>query len=331
MGSFWQDYRTLSRFEFLPGISVAILIGIFLAASTFSVLFDPALLAALAIGLVVFYLLFNVGFQCNCWADWKVDEAHKTHLATAVRSIGRDALLKLWVGHVVVAVLLTVLLVGLTGRWILLVIVATGTFLGVSYSVEPFRFKAKGGLHAVMAFPVFTIPGLYSYLLVRDLFPIDAPVVAFLVLATGITLSHYGLVLLSQSEDVPEDRAEGLQTPGVAWGLPRTMTTSVVLSLTGSALTAFGFTILLALHHPLLLGLLALLIPGLLFPSRTLLPLMRKARAHPKDEEQTLVAIRKVMPTYPQLHGIPLGCIMLVSLILLVARSLLPAAPLLPW
>ena len=92
-----------------------------------------------------------------------------------------------------------------------------GTFLGVGYSVEPFRFKKRGVLHSAMALPTFAMPGIFSYLLVGSL-PLDeVSTYFFLAVVVGITTAHYGLVLVSQAEDVASlPRSQSFRQPPLA-------------------------------------------------------------------------------------------------------------------
>jgi 4-hydroxybenzoate polyprenyltransferase len=315
-------YSTLSRFEFLPAISVAILIGIFLGAATFSELLTVKVILIVIEGLIIFYLLFNTGFMVNCWADWEVDEIYKKNLAAAVKSFGRQKLLYLVIIHIALAILLTVHLTLIyTFRPEIFVLVLIGIFIGVGYSVEPFRFKSKGGWHAVMAIPVFAIPGTFAYLLVSTISIYELYSQLFLLIVIGITCAHYALVLISQSEDYPEDKSSGLKTPPVAWGIPSALKVSLGLNTFGSLCTLIAFTIIFYTYDVYLLVLTPLLAMGLFYPTIAIYKLQQYSR-ETKVLEKILGEIRKQMPNYPKWHGVPLGMIMVSSFILLVLRSI---------
>lgn len=325
MGSFRDSlrlYSTLSRFEFLPAVSVAILIGIFLGAGTFKELLTLNVLLIIVEGLVIFYLLFNTGFMINCWADWEVDEEHKKNLADAVRLFGRKKLLNLVIIHIALALVLTVhLTLVRTFRPEIFILVLIGIFMGVAYSVEPFRFKAKGGWHAVMALPVFAIPGTFAFLLVSEFSFNESYSKLFLFIVVGITCAHYGLVLISQAEDYPEDKSSGLRTPPVAWGMEGVLKVSLILNLFGTLLTFLAFILLFYSSSIYLMFLSPLLVLALFYPTRAILRLQRFSRRN-KALTMILEEIRGQMHNYPKWHGIPLGMIMLSSLILLVVRSI---------
>ncbi|UCH89958.1 MAG: UbiA family prenyltransferase [Thermoplasmata archaeon] len=315
-------YSTLSRFEFLPAVTVAILIGIFLGAPTFSDLFTLRMAVILIEGLLIFYLLFNTGFMVNCWADWKVDEIYKKNLAEAVRKFGRQKLLQLVIIHIALAILLTVHLTLIyTFRPEIFVMVLIGIFIGVGYSVEPFRFKSKGGWHSLMALPVFAIPGLFAYLLVSEIAFSTMYFKLFLFIVVGITCAHYGLVLISQAEDYPEDKAAGLRTPPVAWGLPTVLQVSFILNLSGSILTCIAFFLLFYDSNIFLLALTPILVIALFYPTKAIYGFYQYSRKV-KGQASLLAEIRAHMHNYPKWHGIPLGMIMLSSFILLVVRSI---------
>ena len=106
MESLIKRYATISRWEFLPATGVAILIGVFLGTSSWGYLLNPWHLLVVLEGLVIFFLLFNVGFMINCWADWEVDEIYKKRLSETVKGFGRDTVRNMVIAHVAVALLL---------------------------------------------------------------------------------------------------------------------------------------------------------------------------------------------------------------------------------
>jgi len=322
-----KHYSTLCRWEFLPATSVGIMIGVFLGLDDWNYLFDLMHILVLLEGLLIFFLLFNVGFMVNCWADWEVDETYKTRLSDAVKDVGRDTVGRMVALHIIVSTLLAAhisFFVTPEPKPMLLLLVLLGTFFGVAYSVDPFRFKSKGALHAVMAFPVFSTPGLFSYYLVSDRPIFDTYSQVFLLLVIGITVAHYALVLLSQSEDHPDDKAMGITTPAVAWGLKTTVRRALKLNMWGSCVNIGAFALFFYLvdpEMPLMMALLVLLVP-MVFSTTAEVYKLNKAVSRAGSEKKALRAIRKVMKDYPRFHAVPLGGIMLCSLILLVERSM---------
>jgi len=314
-------YPIISRWEFLPASGVAILIGVFLAVRDFSDLLVIENLLYLIEGLIAFFMLFNVGFMINCWADWEVDKEHKTHLSEAVVSVGRKTVGNLVALHIIAAVAISFHLSYMQDRWLILFLVLLGTFLGVAYSVEPFRFKRRGVFHSVMAVPVFAIPGIYSYLLVAPLPLQELNSQVFIFLAFGITLAHYGLVLISQSEDYPEDKKAGLITAAVHMGLKKTLRTSFVLNVVGSIIIIIAFTYWFLEIHPGLLIMLVVLVAGRAVPIKASHALYKKSQGL-KTNKAILKEIRAAIKDYPTWHGAGLMVVMFCSLALAIARHL---------
>ena len=325
MESVLKRYATISRWEFLPATAVAILIGVFLGTSNWTYLFDLTHILVILEGLVVFFLLFNVGFMINCWADWEVDEIYKKKLAASVKGFGRDTVRNLVILHVSLALLISIhISLIMTWKPVLLFLVILGTFLGVAYSIEPFRFKSKGVFHSVMAFPVFAAPGLFSYYLVNDRPFSDLYSQVFLVLVFGVTVAHYGLVLLSQSEDYPDDKKMKIKTPAVAWGIRRTVNRALKLNIWGTSASVTAFVLLFYMTSPsapYLLTLLPLLMAMTYLTTYKVYRLDKAISVAPSDKE-ALKVLRKVMKDYPKFHAIPLGAIMLCSLVLMIVRSM---------
>jgi 4-hydroxybenzoate polyprenyltransferase len=314
-------YITVSRWEFLPAVLVGILVGIFLGTESFQYLLSSGFVLTLIEGIIIFLLLFNVGFMVNCWADWKVDELYKTKLYMAVKKMGRQNLGVLVVVHIIVSILLAYHVTMVIGRIEISVLVWVGIFLGVGYSVEPFRFKRRGVLHSLIAIPIFFIPGFYSYFLVNDLPLNSLDTYLFFILAAGITVSHYALILVSQAEDFPADKKMGLYTPAVKWGLKKTLYISIICNLLGSIVTAIAFMFMFLMINIWLVALLPLIIVGRYLSMRVVISLYRIS-ADTTSNSALLEEIRKKMPEYPMWHAYGLTGITISSLMILVFRSL---------
>ena len=149
-------YITVSRWEFLPAVLIGILIGIFMGADSINYLLSYEVILVLIEGIIIFILLFNVGFMVNCWADWKVDELYKTKLYHAVIEMGRNKLGILVVIHIIGSIILAYIVTLQIQRIEISLLVWIGIFLGVGYPIEPFRFKKRGLLHSLIALPINT-------------------------------------------------------------------------------------------------------------------------------------------------------------------------------
>lgn len=309
-------YITVSRWEFLPAVFIGIFIGVLLGADTIFTIVSPAFLPLLAEGLIIFILLFNVGFMVNCWADWKVDALYKTKLYQAVMRLGRRPLGLLVVVHIALAFLLALHLSVVLDRIEISLLVWVGTFLGVAYSVEPLRFKRRGVLHSLVAFPIFFIPGVYSFFLVTTLSLTDLYSLFFLVLAAGITIGHYALILVSQAEDLPADRDMNLITPAVRWGLHRTIRYSLAFNVVGSAFVVLSLTGLFLLVNVWLVVLIPLVVLSRFLSLKEVKALAKRSYRVP-SESAYLEELRAKMGTYPLWHaygllGITVSCLGLV-------------------
>jgi len=314
-------YTTVSRWEFLPAVSIGILIGIFIGAESIQNIVSNGFIFILIEGIIVFILLFNVGFMVNCWADWKVDELYKTKLYQAVKGIGRKKLGILVIIHIIGAILLAFHISLIINRFEISILVWIGTFLGVFYSVEPFRFKRRGILHSLIALPIFFIPGVYSYFLVSNQPLFSSYTFLFLILATGVTVGHYALILISQAEDLPADKKMNLYTPAVKWGLKKTLFISFTSNFIGSIIITIALILLFLIINVWLLLLLPLVIIGRYFSMKEVYSL-HKFSLNNSEESLLLEAIRKKMPKYPMWHAYGLTGITVSGLIIQILKSL---------
>ena len=314
-------YTTVSRWEFLPAVLVGILIGIFMGAKSIQYLFSCGFVFTLIEGIFVFILLFNVGFMVNCWADWKVDELYKTKLYKAVKGMGRTKLGILVVIHIIVALILAFHLTFIIDRIEIIVLVWIGTFLGVAYSVEPFRFKRRGLLHSLIALPIFFIPGVYSYFLVSDL-PLDSLyTILFVIMGLGVTVGHYDLILISQAEDLPADKKMNLYTPAVKWGLKKTLYISFTSNFIGSIIITIALILMFLMINIWLLALIPLIIIGRYFSMKEVY-ILHKFSLNTSENSILLEEIRKKMPKYPMWHAYGLTGITVSGLLILIFKSL---------
>jgi 4-hydroxybenzoate polyprenyltransferase len=297
------------------------MVGIFFGSESVQYLFSQDFIMYLMEGIVIFLLLFNMGFMINCWADWEIDKHYKTALYSAVKEMGRSTLGVLVVLHVATPILLATHITLAIDKIEIIVLVLIGTFLGVTYSIEPFRFKRRGILHALVALPIFFIPGVYSYFLVTNLSIDEFYTLMFLVMGAGITISHYALILVSQAEDYPDDKKMGLHTPAVKWGLKKTLHYSIIANFLGSIVIIISLTIMFLMINAWLVFLVLLVIAGRYFSVKTVYDLYKKSHSI-SSNEALLEEIRNEMPKYPMWHAYGLVGITLSGLLILVFRSL---------
>lgn len=314
-------YITVSRWEFLPAVLIGIFIGIFIGADSINYLISFDVLLILLEGITIFILLFNVGFMVNCWADWKVDELYKTKLYHAVIEMGRNKLGIMVIIHIVASILLAYHVTLQINRIEISMLVWIGIFLGVGYSIEPFRFKKRGLLHSLIALPIFFIPGFYSFLLVNSLPLADPYTLIFIMAAIGITIGHYALILVSQAEDTPADRKMGLLTPAVKWGIQKTLKISYLSNLIGSMIITISLILLFILVNYFLLFLVPIIIIGR-YLSMNEVYLLHKESSSFQSEEELLHKLRAKMKVYPLWHAYGLSGITISSLSILIVKTM---------
>lgn len=314
-------YITVSRWEFLPAVLIGILIGIFIGADSISILISYGKIPIIIEGIIIFILLFNVGFMINCWADWKVDELYKTKLYKTVIKMGRNKLGILVIIHIILSIILAYHITVQLERIEVSILVWIGIFLGVGYSIEPFRFKRRGLLHSLIALPIFFIPGFYSYLLVNNLPITDNYTIIFIIAAIGITISHYALILISQAEDTPADKKMNLYTPAVKWGLKKTLKISYMANFIGSVIITVSLMIMFLTINYWLIILTPLIIVGRYFSIIEVYRLFKKSlRLY--DEDIILIEIRKKMTVYPSWHAYGLTGVTISSFFILIVKTM---------
>ena len=313
-------YITVSRWEFLPAVLIGIFIGIFIGADSITSLLSYEVIPILIEGVFVFILLFNVGFMVNCWADWKVDELYKTKLYHSVIKMGRNKLGILVILHIIISIILAYHITIQLDRIEVSLLVWIGIFLGVGYSIEPFRFKRRGLLHSLIALPIFFIPGIYSYLLVNSL-SITAPyTIIFIIAAIGITIGHYALILVSQAEDISADKKMNLVTPAVKWGLKKTLKISFESNFIGSIVITISILIMFLTINYWLLILIPIIIIGRYFSMIEVYKLYKKTYKL-SSEEDILSKIREKMDVYPIWHAYGLSGVTISSLCILIVKT----------
>lgn len=229
-----RAYARVCRMEYIPAVAPCMLVPFFLGATSIQDIIGVHVIEALVI---VMFLFFS-GFLINALADIEVDSKYKTFVSDSVRILGEKTIKTLIVVHVSIAFLLTLHLCYLFNNYWLFLWVLAGTFFGLGYSVKPFHFKVRGVFHATLMFAVFVLIILLYYVVAGI-----PPTSVLLVILSFVTL-HYGITLVDQTQDYLEDKESGLLTPSVRWGVTRTLTTALVLSLVGLALGFIGFYIL---------------------------------------------------------------------------------------
>ncbi|MGQ9582798.1 MAG: UbiA family prenyltransferase [Thermoplasmatota archaeon] len=232
--SWVRAYLRASRAEYIPAEVPGLMTIFFIGAPSIGRILAPTVLEAVA----VFLLLYFVGFIANAYTDQEIDRRYtifKNRIPEAVELIGQRNILLIIGGQVAMALAITAHICLTMGSLLPLGLVALGTFFGIGYSIPPLHFKVRGVLHAVsLTFSAFLIPGLFVlFAIAGELAP--APV----TIVVGFSILHYGIAFANQAIDYLEDKAGGVMTPPVRWGMERSLRTALYTILVG-ILVVFG-------------------------------------------------------------------------------------------
>ena len=233
------DFFIVSRYEYMVGGIFFLFTVSALATGSWAQL--RASLAIVGLGIVVWYLSHMIGSQINCVADNELDRTYKVRVAAAVDRLGSPFILGCIVVESVLALLVVWYMARLTGKWSLLLLWGVGWLISMGYSLEPVRFKRRGFLNPASLIAVlYALPMIYGYVALRD----DLDMVIVTVL-TAVGLQMFGLILINEVEDIPEDRAGGIETPVVKFGLGPIATIALFMFALPAAVTIGGFAILI--------------------------------------------------------------------------------------
>jgi 4-hydroxybenzoate polyprenyltransferase len=134
------------------------------------------------------------------------------------------------------ALALTVHITYIMRSWVPLILAGIGIFFGIGYSIPPLHFKVRGWLHPVsLSISVFFIPAAFV------LFTIAGSLtLVYIVFLAGVSILHYGIEMANQAIDYLEDKAGGVRSPPVRWGMSNALAVGLGCILAGGALELFG-------------------------------------------------------------------------------------------
>lgn len=191
----------------------------------------------LYLGLLAIILLFNIGDIINCYADYKLDAIFKSHLSNAVYELGKANVKWQIVLSGVFALALTAVVAVYTGQLYLIPLTLAGTFIGLQYSVKPFKFKSKGVWQLLCLWGIiFFGPMLYTAIITSGF-----PGLLQLALFSFYGFHQMGIILLNTAEDYTEDKESGLVTIIVKLGFHRAMNFSYWLIIVSGLLLQVTF------------------------------------------------------------------------------------------
>jgi len=225
-------YFHVSRLEYLPAEAPALIVPLLLGTTTLTGLLNFQWLEAV----ITFALLYTSGFIINSYNDIEVDLRWKTRVANGATRLNRNNLLNLFIAQTTIALLLAAHLAIILNAWFIFALVALGVFFSTAYSLPPLHFKVRGIWHVIsLSFSAFTLPFTFFIFVVMHAFPLT-----LMIFVLGFTVAHYGIALANQTGDYLEDKAEGLTTPAVKWGLDRTLSLAKAMTMTGFVIILLG-------------------------------------------------------------------------------------------
>lgn len=215
LSRFINNCLTIRRKEFFVAELPIFLIPLILALGTWNDFLQPALY----IGLAAIFMLFNIGDMINCYADYKLDAIYKSHLSNAVYELGKRNVKWQIIGSGIISIILTVIVGVITKQYYLIPLTLVGTFIGLQYSVKPFKFKSRGIWQLFCLWGIiFFGPMLYTFIIAKGF-----PDVFQIILISFFGFMQMGIILLNTAEDYTEDINDGLNTIIVSLGLHRSM------------------------------------------------------------------------------------------------------------
>lgn len=221
LSRFIQNNLTIRRKEFFVAELPIFLIPLLLNISSLHDLLNPFLY----LGLLAIILLFNIGDMINCYADYKLDAIYKSYLSNAIYELGKKNVKLQIILSGILAILLTIFVAIKTNQFYLIPLTIVGTFIGLQYSVQPFKFKSRGLWQIICLWGIiFFGPMLYTAIITKE-FPSFIQLFIFSLYG----FHQMGIILLNTAEDYTEDKASGLNTIIIYLGLHRAMNFALTL------------------------------------------------------------------------------------------------------
>ena len=210
------------------------------------ILMIPAFLSAASLGalaswpffegVLLFFLLFNVGDMINCWFDRDVDLHRKTHLAEAIARVGRRSLAVQIAGSAILATGLAVHLAMTLDRPWLAPAGLLGAVFGAGYTAPPLRLKSRG-LVQLAAYVGLLFVG--PMLMVAGVFR-ETPGLDVVLTSLCFGAMQTGVLLVNTAEDLDEDEREGIRTVAVVLQARGSIVLARALVFGGGLLLAVG-------------------------------------------------------------------------------------------
>jgi alpha-ketoglutarate-dependent taurine dioxygenase/4-hydroxybenzoate polyprenyltransferase len=225
---------TIRRKEFFVAELPIFIIPLLLSISSPSNFLNPFLY----LGLFAIILLFNMGDMINCYTDYKLDSIYKSHLSNAVYELGKKNVKLQIILSGIMALFITSWIAIATHQLYLIPLTIVGGFVGLQYSIKPFKFKSRGIWQLICLWGIiFFGPMIYTAIITNG-FPSFLQILLF----TFYGFHQMGIILLNTAEDYTEDKAIGLKTIIIILGLHKAMNFAFYLVLFSGLLMQFFFS-----------------------------------------------------------------------------------------
>ncbi|RZL46795.1 MAG: hypothetical protein EOP00_13880, partial [Pedobacter sp.] len=230
---FIKNSLTIRRKEFFVAELPIFMIPLLLNINSLSDFLQPTLY----LGLLAIILLFNIGDIINCYDDYKLDSIYKSHLSNAVFELGKKNVLAQIIISGILALILTCIVAVQTNQIYLIPLTIIGGFIGLQYSVKPFKFKSQGIWQLLCLWGIiFFGPMLYTSIITNG-FPYYVQLLIFALYG----FHQMGIIMLNTAEDYTEDKANGLNTIIVKLGFHRAMNFAYYLVIISGLLLHLTF------------------------------------------------------------------------------------------
>jgi alpha-ketoglutarate-dependent taurine dioxygenase/4-hydroxybenzoate polyprenyltransferase len=285
LSRFIKNSFTIRRKEFFVAELPIFLIPVFLSINNWTDFLQPTFY----LGLLAVFLLFNIGDMINCYKDYELDSVYKSHLSNAVFELGKKNVKWQIIISGIVAIGLTTLICFLNQQYYLLGITIFGTFIGLQYSMEPFKFKS-GGISQLFCLwgIIFLGPMLYTAIITSGF-----PHMTDLLLFAAYGFHQMGIIMLNTAEDFTEDKQAGLRTIIVALGLQQSMTFAWwLVFISGLSIQGFFLYLFNHSHMPLfMMPVILVFTAGWLRIIYQFRQIIKKIKG--KDEEEATKVLKK--------------------------------------
>jgi alpha-ketoglutarate-dependent taurine dioxygenase/4-hydroxybenzoate polyprenyltransferase len=241
LARFIDNSLTIRRKEFFVAELPIFLIALLLNITSLHDFAAPTLY----LGLAAIIMLFNIGDMINCYADYELDAIFKSHLSNAVFELGKRNVKTQIILSGLLGLVFTVIVAFRTHQLYLIPLTLVGAFIGLQYSIKPFKFKSGGVWQLLCLWGIiFFGPMLYTAIITKGF-----PDLLQLFLFSFYGLHQMGIILMNTAEDYTEDKASGLRTIIIYLGLHKAMNFAFGLVAVSGLLLHVCMAYLLYLHH----------------------------------------------------------------------------------